>query len=173
MTDAGKPEDDFSAIYLAVGVAITRWQLVEGALTQLFIVLLRAKANAASAAFNSVLSFRTKVDMVRKAAVVQLKDTLLDECMSLCKRLDKKANKRNQLAHFMVVQDAPQDKPLDIKQYLTPTVFDAARRLRRKGKPPMLDAKDIRQRAKGFDDLSRQVLEFSEKVKKALAPQAD
>jgi hypothetical protein len=96
------------AFFFAVGFAITRWQNVEMAMTQLFKLLLDAKDGAASAAFAAVLDFRTKVSMVDAAAYVVLKDEpLFEEWRSIRNKLIKKkglADKRNQIAHFMVYQ---------------------------------------------------------------------
>jgi len=79
MAKNGILQEKIRSFYFAVGFAITQWQQVELALTQLFTLLLKSDARATSAAFNSVLSFRTKLAMVRSAAAVQLKDnTLLD-----------------------------------------------------------------------------------------------
>jgi hypothetical protein len=59
------PEEKLRNIYFAVGFAMTQWQHVEQALTQLFLILLKAQnAGAASAAFASVLGFRSKLNMV-------------------------------------------------------------------------------------------------------------
>jgi len=155
MAKNGILQEKIRSFYFAVGFAITQWQQVELALTQLFTLLLKSDARATSAAFNSVLSFRTKLAMVRSAAAVQLKDNpLLDECISLCNRLEKKAQKRNQLAHFMVIQEpveyghpAPE---MDIDWSLRPTFFDGARERRYKRGAPRLTTNDVMNRANAF-----------------------
>ena len=95
-------------IYFSIGVAITQWQYVELELTQLFSILVNAKpSGVASAVFSSVLNFNTKLKMVEAAAFVTLRDTpLFKECEEIQTRLEKKARKRNQIAHFMLHQKA-------------------------------------------------------------------
>jgi hypothetical protein len=107
------PEEKLRNIYFAVGFAMTQWQHVEQALTQLFLILLKAQnAGAASAAFASVLGFRSKLNMVESAAFVVLgKTPLFAEWTSLSKSLGRKASKRNQIAHFMLYQKAVASSP--------------------------------------------------------------
>ena len=89
-------------------MAITQWQYVELELTQLFSILVNAKpSGVVSAVFSSVLNFNTKLKMVEAAAFVTLRDTpLFKECEEIQTRLEKKARKRNQIAHFMLHQKA-------------------------------------------------------------------
>jgi len=89
-------------------VAITQWQYVELELTQLFSILVNAKpSGVVSAVFSSVLNFNTKLKMVEAAAFVTLRDTpLFKECEEIQTRLEKKARKRNQIAHFILHQKA-------------------------------------------------------------------
>jgi hypothetical protein len=110
------PEEKLRNIYFAVGFAMTQWQHVEQALTQLFLILLKAQnAGAASAAFASVLGFRSKLNMVESAAFVVLgKTPLFAEWTSLSKSLGRKASKRNQIAHFMLYQKAVASSPNDV-----------------------------------------------------------
>jgi hypothetical protein len=155
--------------YFNLGIAIAHWQQVELALTQLFVILIQAEGGAASAALNSVQSFRTRVQMVRAAAAVRLKAPLLDECMKICERLEDKARKRNQLAHYMVMTDIrEQDGRLLADYYLSPSFFDGAKRWRHGNSPPKLSANDFKSRTASFDKISGELWEFSEKVKIAL-----
>jgi hypothetical protein len=142
---AEKPEPvpgKISKFYIAVGLAITRWQQVEMALTQLFLILLNAKTGAAaSAAFAAVHSFQTKLSMVDAAAYVVLRDTpLFEEWRSIRGKLNKEdglADKRNEIAHFMPYQKGlsrTSGEPLptleeinrEFDLYLAPSAFDGA-----------------------------------------------
>jgi hypothetical protein len=177
------PEEKIRAIYFAVGVAMTQWQGIEQALTQLFVLLVNAQSGrAASAAFASVLSFRTKLAMVNYAAQVSLEGTdLLSEWNTLNNRLDRKVGKRNEIAHFMLYQKAivtqagqPQPSVAELNEqidwYLQPTAFDGAFMNRRKGNPPQLKANDIMNRANAFIKANKDIWEFSEKVRAHVAP---
>jgi len=161
-------------IYFAVGVAITNWQHVEMALTQLFTILLNSKpSGAASAVFSSVLSFRTKLMMVDAAAYVVLRHSpLFTEWDSLQKRLDKKSRKRNEIAHFMLHQKAIGYGPNDpvptleelnreIDWYLQPSAFDGAYRQKYPDGAPTLTTTDVMNRARAFTKASQDVWEFS------------
>jgi len=159
---------------------MTQWQQVEQAFTQLFCMLLSSEGNVASAIFNAVLSFRTKLAMLRAAAAVRLTDKiLLDECIKLCDRMEKKAAKRNEIAHFMLYQRAivsshgeAVDKTRlerDLDWYLSPTAFDAARNWRYKKGVPTLTRYDVMNRAQSFINASNEIWQFSEKARVALA----
>jgi hypothetical protein len=148
-------------------------------LTQLFTVLLQSDGGAASAAFNSVPGFRTKLDMVRAAAAVRLKDTpaLLEKCLRLCDRLEKKSKKRNQIVHFTLYQDAigwlGTEKPSpdelaklvsQIDWYLSPTAFDGAYFWRHGQNPPRLRAVDISNRVSSFDRAHKELWDLSAEI---------
>jgi hypothetical protein len=137
-------------------VAITQWQYVELELTQLFSILVNAKpSGVVSAVFSSVLNFNTKLKMVEAAAFVTLRDTpLFKECEEIQTRLEKKARKRNQIAHFMLHQKAlmlSASDPLptmeamnrEVDWYLQPSAFDGARLKHPEG-APKLTTNDLR-----------------------------
>jgi hypothetical protein len=66
------PSEKIRRMYFAVGLAMTQWQQVEQALTQLFTILVHTGDGTASAVFNSVTPVRTRLDMIRAAAAVRL-----------------------------------------------------------------------------------------------------
>jgi len=89
------PSEKIKRMYFAVGLAMTQWQQVEQALTQLFSILVNTGDGTASAVFNSVRSVPTKLEMIRAAAAVRLADSELgDTCMKLCDRLAEKVVKK-------------------------------------------------------------------------------
>src|SRR5438874_7324144 len=144
-------------MYFAMGVAMTQWQHVEMGLTQLFTLLVQSDSNVASAVFNAVPSLPTKLKMVRAAASVRLPADLAKECFKLCGRLDQKAKKRNEIAHFMLYQVpvmvtpeteiTPEQMDERIDWYLAPTFFDSARHWRYRGALPELKTNDLMNRA--------------------------
>jgi hypothetical protein len=155
---------------------------IENGIAELFGILVGGSFQAATAAINCVLSVRTRLLMIRAAASTRLKDTpLFDECIRLCDRLDDKAIKRNQLAHFMLFQDAvvnAPDEPIttevlasfdeQIDWYLSPTYVDGARNWRFKEKIPQIRANDVKNRTRAFADAANELREFSKKVRAAL-----
>lgn len=172
--------DKIQRMYFTIGLAVTQWQQVEQALTQLFCILFRPNEGAASAVLTSVMGFRNKLDMIRSAAAVQLSGSdLLDECLNVCDRLERKAKKRNEIVHFMLYQQAvisqageiPDPKELEkrIDWYLSPTGFDGAYRWRHDDKPPRLKAVDIHNRALAFIEVSKEIWALSERVDSFLA----
>jgi hypothetical protein len=176
--DGTPPEEKLRNIYFAVGFAMTQWQHVEQALTQLFLILLKAQnAGAASAAFASVLGFRSKLSMVDSAAFVVLgKTPSFAEWISLNKSLGRNASKRNQIAHFMLYQRAVGSSPnepvpdverlnREIDWYLSPTTFDGAVEYRYDGDRPRLTTTDVMNRANAFIKASNRLWSFSEKVR--------
>jgi hypothetical protein len=174
------PGDKLKAFYFAIGAAMTQWQSVELELTQLFCILVRPEDGTASAVFNVVRSFPTKLEMVKAAAAVRLaKSKLIEPCIRLCKRLERTATKRNELAHFTLYQKAvvhkgneqidPEKVAREIDWYLAPTAFDGARYMRYQGKPPQLKLVDIQSHAKAFSDASKDIRDFTKQVQAALA----
>jgi hypothetical protein len=165
------PGDKLKELYFAIGVATTHWQWVEMELTQLFSVLVWTRDGTASAVFNTVPSFPTKLRMVKAAAAVRLAETdLLKPCIQLCDRLGTTATKRNELAHYMLFQQSPMGNfhIEEVDWYLSPTAFDGARDWRHKGKPPRLKIEDIQNRTKAFREASIEIRNFSWRVQKAL-----
>jgi hypothetical protein len=170
--------EKISKFYIAVGLAITQWQHVEMALTQLFMILLDAKTGAAaSAAFAAVHSFRTKLSMVDAASYVVLRDTpLFAEWTSIHNKLKNGlAQKRNEIAHFMPYQKGlsrTSGEPLptleeinrEFDLYLAPSAFDGAAR-RKKQYPNGLTSGELMNRVNAFKEASRELWAFSEKVR--------
>lgn len=167
-------------MYFALGAALTQWQTIENATTQLFCLLVNTGDGTASAVFNSVQSFRTRLEMVRAAAAVRLaKNEILDECMTLCDRLNKKARKRNELAHYTLYQTGiaiTSGEEIDmaaleagVDWYLAPTSFDGAHEWRHNGARPKLTSNDIMNRSQAFTRISNEIHLFNEKVAAFLA----
>jgi hypothetical protein len=168
--------DKLKEFYFAVGVAMVRWQDVDFELTRLFCLLVGGERSIASAVFNTVPSFPTKLRMVKAAAAIRLADTnLFKLCDQLCDDLDDTQRKRNQIAHFMLLQDSPvgdgmNSKKLaeEIEWYLAPSTIDGARYWRHKGKPPQLKISDIESRTQQFGEASDKIRDFVKQVEAAL-----
>ena len=155
--------------YFTIGVAVVQWHHVEDELTKLFCTLVGGESRVASAVFNTVPSFPTKLRMVKTAVLVRLGETdLFERCKRLCKYLDEDIEqKRNQIAHFKMYYDMPEDALEEkVDWYLAPSVFDAVRR--RKGEPP-LKVSDIENRTKEFAKASERIRDFTAQVKATLA----
>lgn len=152
---------------VAIGSALSNWQHVEAQVARVCLALITTdkKHRAASAAFHSVLSFRTKLDMTTAAAMMALDEPNLAEWRTLANRLDRKAKKRNELAHFSLVQDVDLDGQTLVESYTLETnVWDAARHVRKKDGPFVLKPNDIRNRAQAFRVIAEEVGAFADRL---------
>jgi hypothetical protein len=108
-----RPEDDpeYSAILFGVGQCLARWSMVEHALARLFAALMgAADPNLTSTAFDAVISFETRLDMVN-AVAERSQDVLFRESWNaLHNKLSKLYRKRHQVAHFTILYNVTERK---------------------------------------------------------------
>lgn len=167
--------------YQAIGHAITQWQWVELATSEVFARVSTCRdVNVASAIFYAVTDFSDKLSLVDFAANQTLKrtDILTSAWVPLRKRLIAESEVRNALAHFMVVFEmgpagASEKK---IRMMLAPNdnPNQEFRDKRGKGRkwtklPMSVDAINTARRR--FDRLSQDLREFSQKIPEPPAPQ--
>jgi hypothetical protein len=95
-----------SEFYAALGWAISKWQIVEDELGELFAELLgRGNSFAAKAAFHGTSAFRGQLDMVDWAAKAALqRHPLLATWLALYPKLRRGYGRRNDLAHHTVIE---------------------------------------------------------------------
>jgi hypothetical protein len=111
----------------ALGLAISRWALVEMQLCRLFIEFVDAKRpEAANAAFNSIRGFRVQLEMTHVAAKLFFDapavEERLKEWREFRNRLIKASEKRNDLAHYMMIFEA-RDHGVRVP-FLLPNIYD-------------------------------------------------
>jgi hypothetical protein len=138
----------------ALGKAITIWQMVEGALSEVFCNLIGARfREAANMAFFSILSFETKLAMTHAAARSAIGATpLWNEWTPIRNRASKRNDRRNQLAHFMLAFDG--SKRAGYRFHIRPSAFD--RRVAHKWgtKPPEINGCQLTATGNSFDKLA-------------------
>jgi hypothetical protein len=120
------PREHQQAFLETLASAITQWQAVEIELFFIFSKLLRAENNSvASAAFHSVINFNTRLAMTHAAAQIALANNpALGAWNGLHGRCAKRAKRRNNLVHFMLLHDATRADG-SITMRLQPSIFDA------------------------------------------------
>lgn len=102
-------EEHLRALHETIGAAISGWANVERALCQVFLYAIGAPNNTvhtftAAAAFNSILSFKTKMQITETALLVSYRgEPILDEWKTLRNRIERKEKMRNFLAHCALV----------------------------------------------------------------------
>jgi hypothetical protein len=98
--------------YLALGRAITSWQIVESEICGVFVKVSTCRdEQVASAIFYSPQDFSEKLKLVLCSARLSLDTPELDEWEKLHKRLIKASELRNELAHFHAVIEIPGGTP--------------------------------------------------------------
>jgi hypothetical protein len=108
-------EDEEQAFYAALGKAITQWQAVEESLAWIFMAVVTEgihRSSVANAAFHAIISFQPKLDMIDSAmTTVALLSPFergpdADKSMfTLRNRAGKRADRRNDMAHFAMHMD--------------------------------------------------------------------
>lgn len=121
------PREHQQAFHEALAIAITQWQNVEAELFRTFAALVRSERYATiSAVFHCIINFNTRLAMTDAAAHVALASTpFLDKWNNLHNRLGKRAKRRNELVHFMLVYEAAE--PENMVPQLQPSIFDVGR----------------------------------------------
>jgi hypothetical protein len=108
--DAGDADKD--AVYRAVGVALSSWEMVEQAVADIFVIATGGtqewpSEHPAIRAYGSVASSRTRVEMVRSAALAYLRSRPSDKANELLNAVLNEVNsasaRRNEIAHGRVV----------------------------------------------------------------------
>ncbi len=157
------PREHQQEFYETLARAISQWQHVEGALFEVFSALtLISDRNVASAVFFSPLNFNIKLKMVDSAAQFALMDSpLLEEWNKLHNKASKRADKRNELVHFMVIGGS--GKPGETGYHLRPNIFDAKSALhyQAKGGIPEYTTKQLVEKAASFGRLAMKIDAFA------------
>ena len=139
--------------------AILSWQQVEMQLFFTFkaIVAPDSDGRVVSAAYHSVVNLRTHLEMISAAAEIVLKENdLLKTWKTLCERIKRNSNKRNDLAHLTVSANTSGEST---KLVLIPSIFDT-----REEKYREWDAKEIAGFQSSFEKLAKDIDDFYVRV---------
>lgn len=91
-------------IYLAVGEALSAWEIVDEWRAQIFGVLVDTTSPAAQNAYGTIQSSAGRADLIKAAASVTLRDdrAYAAELQSLMRDVEKLSGRRNDIAHGVV-----------------------------------------------------------------------
>lgn len=129
-----KPQGDSepSALFQAVGIALTQWEHLEEVRASLFSELLFSSIGVAGAAFGTIQSSAGRAAMITAAAKVALHgNSLLPRLNSLMNEVEKLAGRRNDIAHGVVREHGAIDAKGNRKTfgcYLTPAAYNTLKR---------------------------------------------
>ncbi|MFI5020609.1 MAG: hypothetical protein ACHQRJ_03005 [Alphaproteobacteria bacterium] len=162
-------DEEKQRFYHALGLAISRWQIVEISLGHIFRFLLTGAAGsgnatmsaAARAAYYAVLNFNAKLTMTNLAFQMhsgKMTQEQRDEWKSLYNRATRKAKERNELVHFVVAEFSPPRQGCRI--LLIPNFVDPAAPLKTKGKDITYNYEQISQKGASFDALGKDLNQF-------------
>lgn len=117
--DKGDASTD--GIHMAVGMALSSWEILDEGQGQLFNVLAGTSSGAAFAAYGTVLSPSGRAEMVIAAAetALQMERALLKEVKSLINEIGKLAGRRNDIAHGIAREVSQVSYDPKIQQHVT------------------------------------------------------
>jgi hypothetical protein len=151
-------------IYLAVGRGIEKWSWVETNLAMLLEGLVRARRRGLlGPAYHAVINFKDKLRVVDEVAQRTLKGKRLETWSKLRKRISKKADKRNEIAHAAIVLHG-NVAPLEARLHPYWSITKGVVAVKGEG----LTARDLEQRAVIFTALSVDILDFYRTLPKRL-----
>lgn len=147
-----------------LGHALGQWQLVEMQLFRVFARLMRCEnAQVASAAFHSVISFATRLDMTEAAAKVGIADqAMFSRWHALHNRAVKRSKRRNLLAHFIVIYGVNAATVAEHGPFLQPSIFDVTRQPA--PRDTRLDGARIKAIGASFERLSNDLRLFADSL---------
>lgn len=153
-------EAEAKEFFEAVGRAMGTWSRVENQLYETFLLsvgLPEAHFTSAAAAFYSVISFQARLEMTDCAFRLSFGGSEFEaEWLKLVEIIRTKAKHRNEIAHYVPVQDH-QEKAGRI-WHLRANVYDPNARL--KGKRKLLYTSDLKTVEKQFALLSEGIGKF-------------
>ena len=163
--DSGVDEQHAKEFFEAYGRAMLGWQYVEQNLFLIFSSLVRGRDHhIVSAAYHSIVSLNSKLEMITEAMQVAFPETpLLAEWRRLRRTINDRAKNRNTLAHYMLLGHLPKEAEGSVTLRLAPSLFDV--RHKRRGE---FDIKQIEAWDASFDDLTHKLEAFGKKMAASL-----
>ena len=167
-------DDEKYMFYMALGIAVDKWQSVDMMLQKLFARLVSGDYDsiAAAAAYYAIVGFKGRLDMTKYAARVRLTPTEYKRCAKLLSETETLSGDRNRFAHSYVMQ-GPVDKD-GLRFYLAPMPLDPnysehyAKPLGiRAKKTRRYNLKELESVSNEFYDLARRLFAYATTVKLA------
>ena len=165
----------------AIGECITTWAMIERGLTVLYCECVGSPVGSPNlwlhaSIFDSVISIDTRLDMLERAlelrtgGVLTAKRATSPQYLSDWKRLRnqirKKYDKRNEVAHCDISQRGMEDGSTMVRVLAYPTLTTGALG----GNQKLLSIEQLRERIKLFEQLSGEIVTFTDQVRAALPP---
>jgi hypothetical protein len=144
----------------AYGRAMLSWQSVELELFSIFHCIIRAQDHrVASAAYHAVTNLNTRLQIITESLKVALPDTSLQqEWTKLRQQIEKRAAKRNLLAHYTLGGQVSEED-MTATMRLERSRYDAREKPRQQ-----IDLKQLAEYERLFYDLRTVIRTFSSKV---------
>lgn len=147
---------------------VSTWQHVEEGLYLVYQAITRsARPGAEAAAFYSVQSFRTKLNMIQGAIQLAIYDktSLLGEWTTLSNRSQKKSERRNEIVHGMIWTEFSETKK-DRKIYVGPISTDPRNKISKNpnSQSEPLTLKRLKGYENDFRNLAISLRQFSQRI---------
>jgi hypothetical protein len=158
-------QEEERTFYAALGKALTQWQRIEENLAIIFASVAGRHGlpdMAANAAFHAVLNFNTKLAMTDSAIKMKsflsvlerepgVSDPMIGEWDTLKNRAERRAKRRNELAHFALAFDRA--KTPGNRYTLQPSAIDMRAWMLNAGNPPTRYTRDLVDQGNSFENL--------------------
>jgi hypothetical protein len=168
-----KPSDQqLSDFYVRLGMAIAAWQFIESNLINVYATATKSHGQAAVAAsFHVPTSFKIRLDMTNEAVMRSgASQDDLDEWGRLYKRLRAKGDRRNEIAHSVVIWQ-PQRKNPNKHLFLAANPQDPIRTASTEfNDAEIITQNDLENLIKAFSDLENDMTAFYRELRTKLMP---
>lgn len=159
------------AIMQTVGRALDQWSHVELALEDLFATALGITEGPAHIVLSSIRSFNARLLVVHNLMTgLAMSPEIQTSWSNLYNQLAKKNDRRNELAHFTIIDITENGKTrVALKPYFS-TGSELLRGTRNpmKPQPPGLDLKQVKERAASFSKLALEVRKINWPVRELI-----
>lgn len=164
-------DDEHTRLAAAIGHALAQWAGIEYRLCLIFCRALASHSlTCSSAAFYSVVNFRTKLEMTSAAVHARHEAKhILPDWKSLFSKLSTANQQRVPLAHPTIMQ-YPQARPGD-RCFVESAIMDSRTWPETDGKPFRLSVANVKDREQSFHALMLECEGFSQKIQQISMPQ--
>lgn len=160
-------EEERELFYRKLGMAIAEWAVVEESLALIFLKILHAPNDgSALSAYYSLTNSKARLDLINAASIHAFGGKPeADEWSKLYDRTRKRLERRNQIAHFVVMGE-PKNRPGE-RVFIRPNITNALARIKSdiKGKPlPTYNHSQLDSICISFNQLSEDLWQFGLKL---------
>jgi hypothetical protein len=160
-------KSQLKTFHAQLGKTISSWQLVENNLYAVYRNLIEsARPGALAAAFFSVPAFRAKLNLTSAALRFAMYDNkqILADWQTLINKAQKKADRRNEIAHGMVYTEF-NEKRKERKVYVGPILNDTRDKVSKQdNEVEPITLKRLKEYEKDFRNLAREFRYFARRI---------